>query len=77
MIFGSKEEAEKLVDTESLKRVVLNFEGKAYVDTELTAYSRINALMEEYVMNAHNGLMTPDEALAELKPLADAEIAES
>ncbi len=77
LIFGSKEEAEKLVDTESLTRVVLNFEGKAYVDTELTAYSRINALMEEYVMNAHNGLMTPDEALAELKPLADAEIAES
>lgn len=71
LVFGSEEEAAKLVDVESYKRVVCNFTGNNHVDTELTAYSQLNSLMQEYVMYAHSGEMTPEEALAELKTLSD------
>ena len=71
IIFGSEEAAAKLIDVESYKRVAFNYDGLTYVDTELTAYGEISALMQEYVMYAHNGEMTVDQALAELKTLSD------
>jgi multiple sugar transport system substrate-binding protein len=75
LIFGSEAEAAKLIDVESFKRVVCNFDGLSYIDTELTAYSEINSLMQEYVMYAHNGEMTAAEALSALKSLSDQAIA--
>lgn len=71
LVFGSEEDAAKLVDVESYKNVVCNFAGLSYIDTELTAYSEVNSLMQEYVMYAHNGEMTAEEALQELQELAD------
>lgn len=71
LVFGSEEDAAKLVDVETYKNVVCNFEALSYIDTELTAYSEINSLMQEYVMYAHNGEMTAEEALSELTELAD------
>lgn len=77
LVFGSEEAAAKLVDVESYKRVVCNFTGNNHVDTELTAYSQLNSLMQEYVMYAHSGEMTPADALAELKTLSDETIADA
>lgn len=77
LMFGSEEEAAKLVDVETFKDVVCNFGGLAYVDTEMTAYSEVNSLMQEYVMYAHNGEMSVEDALAELKTEADKVIADA
>ena len=75
LMFGSAEEAAKLIDVDAYNRVVCNFSGKSYIDTELTAYSEVNSLMQEYVMYAHNGEKSAEEALAELTEDADAAIA--
>lgn len=77
LVFGSEEAAKKLVDVDSYKRVICNFNGSNHVDTELTAYSKLNSLMQEYVMYAHSGEKTPKEALAELKVLQDEAIKEA
>ena len=74
LIFGSEEEAAKLIDVESFKRVVTNFENPSYYDTILTAYPEVNSLLVEYTMYAHQGVMTPEEAMAEAKAQADAKI---
>ncbi len=71
IIFGSEEAAAKLIDVESYKRVACNYSGLTYTDTELTAYSEISNIMQEYVLYAHNGEMTADKALAEIKNLSD------
>ena len=77
LMFGSEAEAAKLVDVKTFKDVVCNFDGLAYVDTEMTAYSEVNSLMQEYVMYAHNGEMSVEDALAELKTEADKVIADA
>ena len=77
MMFGSEEDAAKLIDVESFKNVVCNYDGLTYVDTETTAYSEVNSLMQEYVIYAHNGEMSVEDALAELKTEADKVIAEA
>ena len=46
----------------------------AYVELKLTAYSKISSILNEYVMYALNGQMTPEEALAEAAKLANEEI---
>ncbi len=74
LIFGSEEEAAKLIDVESFKRVVMNFEGESYYDSVLTAYSDVNSLLNEYAMYAHQGTMTVEEAMQVAKDQADAKI---
>jgi maltose-binding protein MalE len=44
------------------------------VELNLTAYSKISSILNEYVMYALNGQMTPEEALAEAAKLANEEI---
>jgi maltose-binding protein MalE len=44
------------------------------VELNLTAYSKINSILVEYVMYALNGQMTPEEALTEAAKLANEEI---
>ena len=74
LMFGSEEAAAKLIDVDAFKNVVCNFDGLTYVDTELTAYSEVNSLMQEYVMSAHNDELSVEDALSELKVEADAAI---
>lgn len=71
LVFGSEEKAKTMVDVDSYKRVVCNFTGNNYVDTILTAYSECTSLMQEYVMYAHGGEMSAEEALAKLKTAQD------
>ena len=75
LVFGSEAAAAELVDVDSYKSVVCNFDGNNHVDTITTAYSECNNLMQEYVMLAHSGEMTAEEALAELKIKQDEAIA--
>lgn len=75
LIFGA--DADKLVDVESFKRVVFNYEGLNWVDVELTAYSEVANLYKEYVNYVHNGEMNTDDALAELKKITDEVIAKA
>ena len=71
LVFGSEERAKELVDVESFKRCVVNYSNPSYVDTILTAYAEVNSALNEYTMYAHQGTMTPEDAMAEAKKLAD------
>ena len=63
LVFGSEENAEKLVDVESFKRVVVNYDNPPYTD--------VNKAINEYTRYAHQGLMTAEEAMAQAKQIAD------
>lgn len=71
VIFGNEEEAAKLIDVESFKRVVVNYDSPAYYDSILTAYSTVSSTLVEYTMYAHQGVMTPEDAMAQAKQIAD------
>ena len=75
LLFGSEEEAAKYMDVESFRAVVGRVDLPAYVELNLTAYSKISSILNEYVMYALNGQMTPKEALTEAAKLANEEIA--
>ena len=75
LIFG--DQAETLVDVDSFKRVVFNYDGLNWSDVETTAYSAVASLYNEYIDYVHYGEMTVDEALAELKQLADEAITDA
>ena len=77
LVFGSEEEAAKLVDLESFKAVVTNYDAPAYIDTYLWAYSDLASLCNEYGMYAHQGTMTVEEAMAAAAAEADKLIAEA
>lgn len=74
LLFGSEEEAAKYMDVESFKAVVGRVDLPAYVELNLTAYSKISSILNEYVMYALNGQMTPEEALTQAAELANEEI---
>lgn len=69
--FGSEAEASKVIDVESFTRVVGNNAEPAYVDTNMTAYSEVDAIMAEYVMYALSGQMTAEDAMTEAAKLAN------
>lgn len=75
LLFGSEEEAAKYVDVESFKRVVGVATNPAYYEDELTAYTNVNSIINEYTMYALNDTMSPEDALAEATKLADEAIA--
>lgn len=77
LVFGSREEAEKLVDIESFERVVTNYEAETYVDTYLWAYNDVASISDEYAIYAHQGTMTVEEAMAAAKEEADKLIKEA
>ena len=74
LLFGSEEEAAKYMDVESFRAVVGRVDLPAFVELNLTAYSKISSILNEYVMYALNGQMTPEEALTEAAKLANEEI---
>lgn len=71
VVFGSKEEAEKWIDTESFIKYVIATGEPAYSEDYIVAYAEIQELIDEYTMYVVNGEMTAKEALAEMKTLAD------
>ena len=74
LLFGSEEEAAKYMDVESFRAVVGRVDLPAFVELNLTAYSKISSILNEYVMYALNDQMTPEEALKEAAKLANEEI---
>lgn len=74
LVFGSEEAAAKLVDVESFKNCVVNYDNPAYYDSILTAYSDVGSALVEYTMYAHQGTMTAEEAMQAAKDIADAAI---
>lgn len=74
LVFGSEEEAAKLIDLESFKKCVVNYENPSYYDETLSAYTDVNGTLVEYTMYAHQGTMTAEEAMQEAKKIADEKI---
>lgn len=75
LLYGSEEEAAKLVDVESFKRVVGVSTNPFYYEDNLTAYSELNSILVEYSMYALNDTMSPEEAMTEAARLANEAIA--
>ena len=73
-VFGSMEQAEKLIDVESFQRVVLNFGGLTYVDTIIGMGG--NTSVSTYEQNILSGNMTIDEGMAELEQIINQAIQE-
>ena len=71
LLFGSEEEAAKIVDCESFKRVVGVSTNPYYFEDTLTGYTDVNSLVVEYSMYVLNDTMDADEALDTLFELAN------
>jgi multiple sugar transport system substrate-binding protein len=71
LIYGSEEEAAKIIDVESYKKWVGNAGNPSSYDNISTAYSELNSIFSEYVMYAYTGDMTLDAALAEATELGN------
>lgn len=70
-VFGSVEEAEKWVDTETFTKYVIANGEPAYSEDYIVAYAELQALVDEYTMYVLNGEMSVEDALAEMKLLGD------
>ncbi len=77
LIFGSEEEAAKIVDVESFKKWVGNPNNPSAYTDNATAYSKLSSIWDEYVMYAFTGDMTVDEALDEAARLGNRAIADA
>lgn len=71
LIFGSKEDAAKLIDVESFERVVGNNSNPAFSESIVTAYSDITTSFNTNTVSALEGKMTAEEAMAATKKEAD------
>lgn len=71
VVFGSKEEAEKWIDTDTFMKYVVAVGEPAYKEDYIVAYADIQSLVDEYTMYVLNGEMTVEQAMAEMKTLAD------
>ena len=71
VIFGSREKADKIVDVPSMLKVVFDYSSPSYIENNTKAYSEIESLINQYVLDAHNGKLTPEQALEQLKIEAD------
>ena len=69
--FGSEAEASKVIDVDSFTEVVGNISKPFYVDTNMTAYSEVDAIAVEYVMYALSGQMSAKEAMTTAAELAN------
>lgn len=73
-VFGSMEDAAKLIDIESFERVVLNFGGLTYEDTIIGMGG--NTSVSTYQLSILGGNMTIDEGMAELEQVINQAIQE-
>lgn len=71
LIFGSEENAAKIVDVDSFKKFVGNPANPSSYDNISRAYSELASIWEEYVMYAYTGNMTVEDALNEAARLGD------
>ncbi|MBQ8815584.1 MAG: extracellular solute-binding protein [Lachnospiraceae bacterium] len=77
VLFGSEEEAEKLIDVEAYKRVVLNYDAPTYVEYNTTASSKLGGTLNSWIMEMMRGNISIEDGFAEMKKEMDQEIAEA
>lgn len=77
LVFGSRENAEKFVDVDSYIANVLAVGQPAYHEENVTAYTAINTLLNEYTDYILSGEMTVENGLSELNKLANEAIADA
>jgi ABC-type sugar transport system, periplasmic component len=65
------EDADKIVDVEAFKRVVLNNDQPSYNDTELTAYAQVYKIMQDEAEKVMFDMQTVDEAIQVMKKESD------
>ncbi len=68
LLFGSEEDAAKLVDVEAYKRVVLNLDGENYYDTYVN--TEIDNYINSTIVDVLNYELDPAEAMAEVEAFA-------
>jgi multiple sugar transport system substrate-binding protein len=77
VVFGSKTDAAKYIDVDSFEKYVVALGQPAYSEDNITAFTEIQSLVDEYTKYVLNGEMTAKAALAEMKKNADAAIKEA
>ena len=78
VVFGSREDAEKRIDVDSFISSVVATGEPAYSEDYIVAFFlKSRVLIEEYSKYVFNGEMTVDDALNEMKELADQAIADA
>lgn len=77
VIFGSKEEAEKYIDTESFSRCVIASGEPSYEEKNLTGIDEIGSLVSEYTKYCLNGEMKVEDAMSEVQDLANTAISDA
>ncbi|MBQ8813263.1 MAG: extracellular solute-binding protein [Lachnospiraceae bacterium] len=77
MVFDSEERAAELIDIDSWKSTMYLMDAPIFEEHSLLAYTDVLNLLKEYVMLAHRGEMTPEDAMQTAKELADAKIKEA
>ncbi|MDR6550538.1 extracellular solute-binding protein [Paenibacillus qinlingensis] len=75
VMFG--EDADKKIDLEAFKRVVLDYDSVSYNDTIFTGYAELNKLLQDEAEKALFGVQKIDEALANMKKKSDEAIKNS
>jgi len=74
LVFGSEEQAAKLVDVESLKRVVWDADLPTYQEVNNTGLSEMNSTLAELILSCMNEEITVEEAIKEMKDRCDEHI---
>lgn len=68
------DDAKKLTHMDSFNSVFMDFDSPGYNDTNFTAYSQIDAILTQEFEKAQTGQLSVEEAIANMKRLADEEI---
>jgi len=71
LVFGSKEAAEKLIDTDTFSKVVVNYKNPSYYDDILTAYTDVAAVVNTYTMGISQDSYSVEEGMKMMKEKAD------
>lgn len=69
ILFGSTEEAEKLIDVESCKNVAFDLSGEGYIDT--IVHTEIDNYLSSVTVEVFNYELEPEEAMQELVDYAN------
>ena len=71
LVFGSEEEAAKIIDINSFKSVIGDTSKPTFVESHMTAYSDVTSAVQENAMYAFNDTMTAEDAMKAATEAAD------
>lgn len=71
LIFGSEEEAQKIIDIDSFNQVMFRTDAPSYAETNITAFSEVYDIASEVCLRILTGEISIDDGLKEMKTRSD------